>query len=406
MKKTDLCLSRQKLLVPAVDYPGAFALIPPLTPRLISLPGIQNEVARAHEALGELKAVTARLPNKDIITRTLDRREAVRSSQIEGTHSDVNDLFSYEATGSDEGLPPDVVVTLNYVKALDHGLKEVRGKGGTQALTSELVKTLHLKLMDDVKDFHGIPGEFRRKQNWIGGFKIYQARFVPPPADMVDVCMDDLVVLLQNAPDEECQYEVPIVIRMAIAHAQFETIHPFIDGNGRVGRLLPPLMLAAEGYPPIYLAGFLKSNQRAYYDSLADVQLREKWSEWVSFFATGVEMAAHESMRTAQALLAVLEKWKKMVQDFRSDSAVCRLSEFLIGNPVVTVNHVKDAFGISFPAANTALTKLEEKGILTQPVKQQRNRTFVAHEVIQILEKRSDDLGVDVPIEADMISGR
>jgi Fic family protein len=390
MKKTDLCISRQKLLVPVNAYPGAFALVPPPTPRKIALPGIQNEVARAHEALGALKALTAKLPRPDIVTRTLDRREAVRSSQIEGTHSDVNDLFSYEATGSGEGLPSDVLVTLNYVKALDYGLKEVRRLDGVKALSCELIKALHLHLMEGVKDFQGKPGEYRDKQNWIGGFKIYQARFVPPPADNVPACMRDLESLLCYSPGEEDQFEVPIVIRMAIAHAQFETIHPFIDGNGRVGRILLPLMLAAEGYPPIYLAGFLKSNQQAYYDGLAGVQLQEKWSDWVSFFAAGVEVAVQESMWTAEALLAIVERWKKMVANLglRTDSAVNRLPELLVCYPVITVKQVKEALGISFPAANSALTRFEEIGILFQPHGQQRNRVFVAKEVINLLENQ------------------
>jgi Fic family protein len=391
MKKSDLCAARQKMLVPVPEYPGAYALIPPPTPRFIPLPGIQNEVARAHEALGALQALTAKLPNPNLVTRTFDRREAVRSSQIEGTNSGVNDLFLYEATGSDEGLPHDVLVTLNYVKALEHGLKEVRNIGGVNALTCRLIKELHAHLMDGVKDYKGAPGEFREKQNWIGGFKIYQARFVPPPPENVQACMTDLESLLHYAPREEDQFEVPIVIRMAIAHAQFETIHPFIDGNGRVGRILLPLMLAAEGYPPVYLAGFLKDNQQTYYDSLANVQLKEKWTDWVSFFAAGVEVAAQESMRTAQELDAILERWHRDVAGLRlrSDSAVNRLPELLIGNPVLTVRQVKDALGISFPAASGALALLEEKGILVQPVKQQRNRIFVAKEVIDLLDRPS-----------------
>lgn len=391
MKKSDLCTARQKMLVPVAEYPGAYALVPPPAPRFIPLPGIQNEVARAHEALGALQALTARLPNPNLVTRTFDRREAVRSSQIEGTNSGVNDLFLYEATGSDEGLPPDVLVTLNYVKALEHGLEEVRNRGGVAALTCGLIKELHAHLMDGVHDFKGTPGEFREKQNWIGGFKIYQARFVPPPPENVQACMADLESLLQYAPREEDQLEAPIVIRMAIAHAQFETIHPFIDGNGRVGRILLPLMLAAEGYPPVYLAGFLKENQQTYYDTLANVQLKEKWTAWVSFFAAGVEVAAQESMRTAQELDAILDRWKREVAGFglRSDSAVNRLPELLIGNPVLTVRQVKEALGISFPAASGALALLEEKGILVQPVKQRRNRTFVAKEVIDLLDRPS-----------------
>jgi Fic family protein len=388
MKKTDLCVARQKLLVPVEDYSGAFALVPPPTPRFVELTGMHNELIRAHEALSALKTLTEQLPKSDLVMRTLDRREAVRSSQIEGTHSDVNDLLVYEATGSDAGLPLDVLVTLNYVKALDHGLKEVRAIKGVEALTNELIKALHLQLMKGVKDFQATPGEFRKKQNWIGGFKIYDARFVPPPACKVQDCMNDLESFLHYTPAEEDQMEVSIVLRMAIAHAQFETIHPFIDGNGRVGRLLLPLMLAAEGYPPIYLAGFLKSNQKAYYDALANVQLQEKWRDWVAFFATGVEEAAHESMITARELLAILERWQIAVNELglRSDSAINRLPELLIAHPVVTVNQVKSVLDITFPTANAALTKLKAMDILVQ-TDRQRNRTFIAMEVIALLDK-------------------
>jgi Fic family protein len=387
MKKTDLCPSRQKLLVPVSAHPGAFALVPPPTPRFISLFGLGNEIARAHEALGELRALTKNLPNPAFVARTMDRREAVRSSQIEGTNSDVDDLFTYEATGSDEGMPPDVMVTLNYVKALDYGLQEIRRLGNPQALTNTLICGMHAHLMNDVKDFKGIPGKFRSKQNWIGGFKIYDATFVPPPAEKVPGCMEDLSLFLQHPVNEADQMEIPIVVRMAIAHAQIETIHPFIDGNGRVGRLLMPLMMAAEEYPPLYLAGFLKSNQKMYYAALANVQLQEKWTEWVRFFATGVEIAAKESMKTAHGLFAILDKWNGQISDMklRSDSVVNRMPEFLIGTPVVTVNQVKDSIGVSFPAASAALSKLVEKGILVQQGDAARNRRFVAKEVIDLL---------------------
>jgi len=387
MEKSDLCVARQKLLVPVEDYSGAFALVPPPTPRFIQLTGIHNELIRAHEALSALKTLTEQLPKPDLVMRALDRREAVRSSQIEGTNSDINDLFTYEATSSDEGLPSDVLVTLNYVKALDHGLKKVRRINGV--LTNGLIKELHLQLMNGVKEFKETPGEFRKKQNWIGGFKIYNARFVPPPAGKVQDCMNDLESFLTPGEDDQ----VSIVLRMALAHAQFETIHPFIDGNGRVGRLLLPLMLAAEGYPPIYLAGFLKSNKKAYCDALANVQLQEKWSDWVTFFATGVEEAAHESMITAKELLAILDRWRIAVDELRlrSDSAINRLPELLIANPVVTVNQVKDVLAISFPTANAALAKLKVMGILVQ-TDRERNRTFIAMEVITLLDRPIDDL--------------
>lgn len=392
MKKSDLSIERQALLTPVEKHSGAFALIPPSTPRFISLPGLGNEVARAHEALGELMALSGWLPNADLVTRTMDRREAVRSSQIEGTSSDMDDLLAYEATGSDDGMPPDVLVTLNYVKSLSHGLKQVRRIGGPESLTGVLIKELHAHLMDGVGDFKGVPGEFRVKQNWIGGFNIYQARFVPPPAENVMPCMSDLERFLQYPVSEDDQIEMPIVIRMAIAHAQFETIHPFIDGNGRVGRLLMPLMLAAEDYPPIYIAGFLKLNQKEYYETLANVQLQGKWTEWVSFFATGVEHAARESIRTATALIALLETWRRRVSELklRSDSVVNRLPEFLIGNPVVTINQVSAAMGISFQAANTAIAKLAEIGILVNEGDSIRKRVFVAAEAIGILNRPAD----------------
>jgi len=389
MHKADLSPARRKLLVPVDSYPGAFALIPPPTPRSLVLSGLQDELSRAREALDLLKDLSARLPNPDLLTRSADRREAVRSSQIEGTHSEVNDLFTYEATGSDDGLPPDVQVTHNYVMALEYGLGEVRQSGVT-ALTSGLIKELHFRLMDGVDTYDGTPGEFREKQNWIGGHKIYQARFVPPPHTYLQDCMDDLELLLQYKPAEEDYMELSIVMRMAIAHAQFETIHPFIDGNGRVGRILLTLMLAAEGLPPVYLAGYLKNNQQEYYDALAGVQLKDRWSEWVKFFAIGVEVAAKESIRIALELQKILEKWKELIAGFglRSHSVLYRFPELIIANPVLTAQKATNELGISFPSASAALALLEEKGVLTQRGgKRQRNRMFVASEVINVLNR-------------------
>lgn len=388
MKTSDLSQARRKHLVPCADYPGAFALVPPPTPRALVLKEGGEELRRAADALELLKELSLRLPNPDLVTRTADRREAVRSSQIEGTNSGVNDLFTYEATGSNEGLPPDVQITRNYVVALEHGLKIVRQKGAS-ALDCTLVKELHGRLMAEGQQ-GGAAGEFRKKQNWIGGGgTIYRARFVPPPHEQVQACMDDLESLLTYVPGDDEQMVLSIVIRMAIAHAQFETIHPFLDGNGRVGRILLPLMLAAEGYPPVYLAGYLKDNQREYYDCLAGVQLRDGWTEWVRFFACGVEVAAKESMRTALALEGILAAWKGQLArlGLRSHSVVLRLPELLLGTPVVTTHHVRKVFGISFPAASSALAQLERIGILAQPVKQQRNRIFVATEVIEVLNR-------------------
>ncbi len=388
MKKNDLSPARQKQLVPVTTHSGAFAVVPPAPPRFIPSKGIIKEVIHAHEALSELRVSTARLPNPNLVTRTFDRREAVRSSQIEGTSSDMNQLFTYEATGSDEGLPADVLVTLNYVKALEIGLNVVRDRGPL-AVDETLIKELHRNLMNGT-DYRGEIGEYRDRQNWIGGSKIYQARFVPPTAEQVPNCMKELIDFLHNVPAEEDMYEVPLVIRLAIAHAQFETIHPFIDGNGRVGRLLLPIMLAAEGYLPVYIAGYLKNYQQEYYDRLAGVQLREEWQPWIQFFATAVEESVKESIQTATALDNLLQQWEERIETLkiRSDSAVKRLPKLLIGRPVVTARQVESELGISFPAANNALVKLAEIAILTIPYEQQRNRIFVVHEAIDILNSR------------------
>jgi Fic family protein len=175
---------------------------------------------------------------------------------------------------------------------------------------------------------------------------------------------------------------------------QFESIHPFIDGNGRVGRILLPLMLAAEGYPPAYLAGYLKENQQEYYDALAGVQLKDKWSEWVGFFALGVEAAAQESIRTGLALERVLANWKEAVAGLglRSHSVLYKFPELMIGTPVLTAHKAKDALDISFPSASAALVQLEKMGILTRPNKYRRNRVFVAKEVIDILNHPANGL--------------
>lgn len=388
MKKSDLSLSRQQQLIPIPTHSGAFAVIPPAPPRCIPSKGITKEVIHAHEALGELRIATARLPNPNLVTRTFDRREAVRSSQIEGTSSDMHQLFTYEATGSDDGLPADVLVTLNYVRALEVGLKEVKDRG-LSAVDEALIKELHRTLMNGT-DYRGKAGEYRDIQNWIGGTKIYHARFVPPTPEHVADCMQELIAFLREVPAEEDMFEVPIVVRMAIAHAQFETIHPFVDGNGRVGRLLLPIMLAAEGYLPVYIAGYLKNYQQEYYDRLAGVQLREEWQPWVQFFATAVEESVKESIQTANALDNLLRQWETRISALkvRSDAALYKLPQLLIGRPVVTARQVEAELGISFPAANNALARLEELGILTNPQKQQRNRTFIAHEAIDILNNR------------------
>lgn len=389
MNSSDLSPALRQTLVPVVGHPGALAIVPPPPPLLVSLAGIDGLLMRAHEALAVLRATISKLPNPNLILRTLDRREAVRSSQIEGTNAGMDHVFEYEATGSDQGLPTDVRVTLNYVKALDHGLREVQRVGSNQALTLDLIYALHAKLMEGDAEFlkRGVPGHVRTRQNWIGGWLIYDAKIVPPPPDKLSALLSDFEHALQYAPADEDQYSVSVIVRMAVLHAQFELIHPFSDGNGRVGRMLMPLMLAAESYPPVYLAGFLKANQSEYYRTLADAQLKELWPQWVGFVAQAVAASCRDAMQTADDLIAIRAKWARSLSHLRRDASALAALDILLGDPVVTVNLLKQRLKVSFPTANTAIEQLKEAGILVGINKIGSSRAFVAHEVIARLDQ-------------------
>ncbi|MBW2185017.1 MAG: Fic family protein [Deltaproteobacteria bacterium] len=390
MKKTSLSKDRQKRLVKVPEHNNIYALIPPATPTpsSISSKEASTEIRIAEAELDKLKIQSELLGNPELLTRTAYRREAVRSSQIEGTYSELDQLFTYEATGSDEGMPVDVHETKSYVDALEIGLERVKDSGA-KTTTTALILDLHAKLMA-TSHCSDNAGQFRTNQNWIGGgSRIENARFVPPPADKIQECMDDLEKHLQYIPDDELQMYPSIVARMAIIHAQFETIHPFIDGNGRVGRILLPLMLAAEGHPPVYLAGYLKNNQEEYYDRLAGVQLKGEWKEWIIFFAKATTAAASEALETADALRKLLKEWNDKVVALgrRKDAVILKFPELLMRKPIVTMETAAKELGTSYPSASQALEKLHELGIVTKEKEQRRNRVFIATEVIDILNK-------------------
>lgn len=386
MKRADLSPRLQQTLVPTPEYPQALAIVPPPVARMVPATGAEGDLFAAHEALSQLKATTAGLLNPNLITRTLDRREAVRSSQIEGSNADVDQLFEYEATGSGQGLPQDVHTTLNYVKALDFGIAEVRANG-SQSITLDLILEIHRLLMDGDINYRDTPGRIRSKQNWIGGFNIYDAKIVPPPPDRIPEALENLVSAMQYSPSEQDQYSVSVIMRMAIAHAQFELIHPFLDGNGRVGRILLPLMLVAEGYPPAYLAGYMKTHQGDYYQALGAAQLREQWPQMVRFMARTVRASCLDAIDTARDLLGIKAQWEHQLSGLRSDASALAALDFILSNPVITVNKLKDHLKVSFPAANTAIDMLKGQGILTEQAKQHRSRVFVAKEVIGRLEQ-------------------
>jgi len=322
-----------------------------------------------------------------MVTRTLARREAVMSSQIEGTKSDLHQLLTYEATHGTGGLPADVRITERYVAALQHGLERVR-VGGRAVLDLALIHELHALLMQD-EATHFPVGAYREDQVWIGPtLRIEDATFVPAPPARVKGCMDEMVAsILQYAPREDEPTVLTILAQLAIAHAQFETIHPYHDGNGRTGRLLMPLMLAAEGYPPLYLSVVLLRAKSEYYAALASVQLQGEWGPWLELLGHAVVESCDESISIAEDLLALAERWEQELRSYRADSATRRLPRFLIGHPVLSVQQAAAGLSISVPAANTALNNLLAAGIVSLVNERQWGRVFEATQVLQRLDQ-------------------
>src|SRR5258708_3390025 len=386
MRRDQISNDRQPYLVPALGFPNACALVAPPTPRILPLGrGHEAGFPKAHAALGRLQGTLKHLANSDMVTRTLARREAVMSSQIEGTKSDLRQLLTYEATHDTGGLPADVRITERYVAALQHGLERVR-VGGRAVLDLALVHELHALLMQD-ESTHFPVGCYRETQVWIG-MRIEDATFVPAPPARVKGCMDEMAAsILQYAPREDEQTVLTILAQVAIAHAQFETIHPYHGGNGRTGRLLMPLMLAAEGYPPLYLSGALLRAKSQYYAALASVQLQGEWGPWLELLGRAVAESCDESISIAEDLLALAERWEQELRSYRADSATRRLPRFLIGPRVLRGQQAAAGLSIPVPAANAALNNLLAAGIVSLVNERQWGRVFQAGQVLHRLDQ-------------------
>jgi len=372
MRRDSVANDRKPYLVPALGHPNVCALLAPPTPRMLPLTR-QHEAsfAQAHAAMGRLQSALKHIPNADMVTRTLARREAVMSSQIEGTKSGLQQLLTYEATQGTGALPADVRVTQYYVEALALGLERIR-IGGRAVLDLALIHELHASLMRD-ETVHLPIGAYRENQAWIGSTRrIEDATFVPAPPSYVQGCMEEMEAsMLKYTAREEEQAELTVLAQLAIVHAQFETIHPYHDGNGRTGRLLIPLILAAEAYPPLYVSGALLRAKSEYYAALASIQLQGEWSPWLE-------------------LLALAERWEQELRSYRADSASRRLPRFLIGYPVLSVQQAAVGLKISVPAANAALNNLRAAGIVSLVNERQWGRVFQATEVLRRLDQSPD----------------
>lgn len=386
MRQGDISHDRRQFLVKLEDHPHCWAMVPPPTPRKLpnTIP-LSMRLNEAHEALGALQAAAVSLPNADLITRTLSRREAVLSSQIEGTKTQIPELFEYEVTRGADNQAPDTAEVERYVQALEVGLASLDRPPRRQGITLDLIRHMHAILLDGASD-DLTPGCFRTKQAWIGSGRLEDATFVPPPPADVPGCMEELESsMLQYQPREDEMTTISIVTQMAIAHAQFETIHPFADGNGRVGRLIFPLIMAAEGYPPLYLSGYLARYRRTYFDALADVQLKGQWDKWGLLFCEAVIQSAKASIAVATDLNAIHDQWVLALSDLRKNATARRFPQLLLGRPVITVKETMAQLNVSFPTANDAIGLLVERGILAEP-KGKRDRVFHATQILRRLE--------------------
>jgi Fic family protein len=308
------------------------------------------------------------------------RQEAVLSSRIEGTQASLTDILQFQVDDGPD-RPRDVREVVNYVDAMNHGLARLVDL----PLSLRLVREIHARLLDGVRVSAREPGEFRRSQNWIGapGATPRTAAFVPPPAHEVVNSMGALETFWHTRT-------FPSLVRAGLSHAQFETIHPFLDGNGRVGRLLITFMLCQEGVlrrPLLYLSAFLKQHRVEYYDRLQAVRDEGRWEEWLAFFLRGVREVATSATETAWAIVRMRQSQIELVsQSHRTPANLLRLIDLLFQQPVVTVGYVEERLGVIYTTANTLIHRLVEHGILIESTGQRRNRRFTYQAYLNLFE--------------------
>lgn len=348
------------------QIPGYTAFIPaPLPPE--PPPALDGEtinlLSKADRALGRLDGVTSVLPNPDLFVAMFVRQEAVLSSRIEGTQSTLEDVLQFEA---DPGAKPprDIGEVVNYVNAMNHGLKRLK----ELPLCLRLIREIHGRLLQGVRGGDRTPGEFRRDQNWIGpvGCTLATASFVPPPVHAMHPALDNLEKFLHDAET------FPVLVHCALAHAHFETIHPFIDGNGRVGRLLITLLLCEReilSRPLLYLSSYLMVHRAEYYDRLMAIRLSGDWEGWIKFFLRGVFEVSQAATATAREILALREEHRQRVKHQF-------LLDYLFEQPIVSIGMVQRRLGCSFSAASKYVEQFEKADILRETTGHQRNRRF------------------------------
>ncbi|MFO7963069.1 MAG: Fic family protein [Desulfobacterales bacterium] len=346
----------------------------------------RDKFDRALLSLGRLDSVSTLLPDTGLFLYMYVRKEAVLSSMIEGTQSSLSDLLMFELEHQ-PGVPlDDVREVSNYVTALNHGLKRL-----TEGfpLSLRLLKEIHGILLSKGRGKDRSPGEFRKTQNWIGGSRPGNAAFVPPPPDKVMECMGQLELFLHDKPEK-----TPVLLKSALAHVQFETIHPFLDGNGRLGRLLITLLLCSSGVlkePMLYLSLYFKSHREQYYQLLNNVRLSGNWEAWIDFFTDAVIDTATQAVNTAKQLLALAEEDGQRIADMKRISGSAHLvHKSLLEHPMASPNRVQQKTRLSPATVNTCLRELENVGILKEITGKKRNRIYSYGAYIDIMNQGTE----------------
>ncbi|MCL2428253.1 MAG: Fic family protein [Alphaproteobacteria bacterium] len=362
------------------------APLPPDPP--LDLARFMRLYERAIAAVGRLDGVTTILPSTPLFLYMYLRKEALLSSQIEGTQSSLSDLLLFENHETPTVPLDDVTEVSNCVAAIEHGVFRVRGGF---PLSLRLIREMHAILLKSGRGAAKQPGEFRRSQNWIGGTRPANALFVPPPPNRLEECLDALERFLHSE-----DRALPPLIRAGLAHVQFETIHPFLDGNGRLGRLLITLMLCeAEvlSEPILYLSLFLKSRRDDYYRLLQEVRQAGTWETWMEFFLTGVAETAEQAVATARELIAMFEAHReKITGQGRAAPSALRVHELMQSHPIVTIQTVSSRLGVSFATAAAALEKLAGVEVVRETTGRKRGRIYAYTDYLALLDRGTDPL--------------
>lgn len=383
MKRADLAHEVEQRLVrlpkPKDNHYGVHPAAPP--EGHVDLGEAGGRVEGAVAAMAQVGAIARELKDPYILSRILPRREAVSSSAIEGTNSTLDELLAVE---EDDGRGSEAASQVrSYALALDKYIPKAR-TAGPSIFTLDLVKDVHREVMRDDRKYKDVPGELRTIVNWIGSNEIAHSTWNPPLPALIRECLAETVDYMRNEGMQQMGQN--LIVRVAVAHAHFEAVHPFRDGNGRVGRLLLPLMMAADGQIPLYLSPYIEANKDAYYAALKDAQQRLRWDSFIGFVADAVVGTKDELLTTRTALAALAKTWRER-RKFRQNSAAERAIELLPHYPVITAGRLGKLLDVNFRPANEAIAQLEECGILKETTGYSRNRVFKAPEALSIINR-------------------